>query len=232
MSAPEGSAATNAPAWNGRTSSSGKVVPSGKTMIFAPAVRRVRIVRTADAPLTASVRSTKSVPTARAACPTSGQRARSARLTMCPPKARKSTSTSAVERWLATMRCPPGPSAGAAPLVTTRTPKSPSSPVAHAPTHPSRMVSRRRAGATVPCARNPESMVAVRAPNPATRAARRSSRFAFTIGASSHTKPIRGRAGSGGGYASSRARFAWRSASRARTTSARGGRTRGPRRPR
>ena len=38
--------------------------------------------------------------------PTSGQPARSARLTMCPPKARSRTRMSAVERWLATTRRP------------------------------------------------------------------------------------------------------------------------------
>ena len=55
--------------------------------------------------------------------PTSGHPARSARLTMCPPKARSRSRMSAVERWLATTRWPWAPARGQrSPRVVARTP--------------------------------------------------------------------------------------------------------------
>jgi hypothetical protein len=67
-------------------------------MTVAPRSSVARIARSALAPLVTFPRSTKSVPTARAATPTSGHRARSARLTMWPPNVRNKIKMSAVDR--------------------------------------------------------------------------------------------------------------------------------------
>ncbi len=199
-------------------------------MTVEPWPRRARMARTAVAPLTASARSTKTVPTARAAGPTRGHCARSARLTMCPPNARSSTSTSAADRWLDTTRCP-RPWIGAGPRERTPTPKMRRRVLAQAPTHASRLASRFAppsvSDATASRARKAGSITAVRAPKPATRATRRISRRGFTTASAGRTTPTRSRAARGTALATRRGRRAWPGRGRARTRSARGGRRAG-----